>query len=108
MPDPVSPDPVSPDPAVPDAAVPDAGTVALVRGLLTAAGLSPAEDEIAYFATAYPRMRGAADRLQAIVSDTDPAPVFDPVPLFAAGSTASRSTTGAGRGTEAPTGAGHE
>lgn len=97
------PDPVSPDLAVPDAAVPDAGTVALVRGLLTAAGLSPADDEIAYLATAYPRMRGAADRLQAIVSDTDPAPVFDPVPLFASGSTA-----GAGRVTEAATGAGHE
>jgi ABC-type nitrate/sulfonate/bicarbonate transport system substrate-binding protein len=103
MPDPVSPDLAVPDAAVPDAAVPDAGTVALVRGLLTAAGLSPADDEIAYLATAYPRMRGAADRLQAIVSDTDPAPVFDPVPLFASGSTA-----GAGRVTEAVTGTGHE
>jgi hypothetical protein len=58
--------------------------VNLVRALVAAAGLSPSEDEIAALAAAYPEARAAADRLQAIARDTDPAPVFDPVPLFSA------------------------
>lgn len=57
-------------------------TIALVRSLTAAAGLSPSEEEIETLAAAYPVLRAAADRLQEIAADTDPAPVFDPVPLF--------------------------
>jgi hypothetical protein len=67
----------------------------LVRALVAASGLSPSEDEIAALATAYPEARAAADRLQAVAGDTDPAPVFDPVPLFRTG------PSGAGRGSGA-------
>jgi hypothetical protein len=72
------PDPVSPDTAV----SPD--TVSLVRALVTAAGLRPSEAEIEAMAVAYPALRAAADHLQAIAGDADPAPVFDPVPMFGA------------------------
>ena len=58
--------------------------VDLVRALAAAAGLSPSETEIEVLAAAYPAMRAAADRLQEIAGDTDPAPVFDPVPMFPA------------------------
>lgn len=60
-------------------------TLALVRALAASAGLSPSEEEIEALAAAYPGLRAAADRLQEIAGDTDPAPVFDPVPMFPAG-----------------------
>jgi hypothetical protein len=59
--------------------------VDLVRALAAAAGLSLSETEIEGLAAAYPAMRAAADRLQETAGDTDPAPVFDPVPMFQAG-----------------------
>ena len=59
-------------------------TVDLVRALIAAAGLRPSEAEIEILAAAYPGLRAAADRLQEIAGDTDPAPVFDPVPMFGA------------------------
>jgi hypothetical protein len=55
----------------------------LVRAMTAAAGLAPAPAELSALAAAYPALRAAADRLQAIAGDTDPAPVFDPVALFA-------------------------
>jgi hypothetical protein len=69
-----------------------AGTVVLVRAMTAAAGLPLSEEEVTELAGRYQRMRDAADRLQALVTDTDPMPVFDPVPVF--GST---SAAGAGR-----------
>lgn len=60
-------------------------TLALVRALAASAGLSPSEEEIEALAAAYPALRAAADRLQEIAGDTDPAPVFDPVPMFPVG-----------------------
>lgn len=59
-------------------------TTELVRALTAAAGLAPSAAEIESLAVAYPALRDAADRLQAIAGDADPAPVFDPVPLFRA------------------------
>lgn len=60
-------------------------TGAVVRAMVTAAGLHPSEAEIETLAAAYPALRAAADRLQELAGDTDPAPVFDPVPMFPAG-----------------------
>jgi hypothetical protein len=53
-----------------------------VRALTAAAGLRPAEDELAALAAAYPRLRAAADRLYPVAADADPAPTFDPLPLL--------------------------
>ncbi|HSZ43383.1 MAG TPA: hypothetical protein VK817_25755 [Trebonia sp.] len=74
---------VSPE-VSPDVQSPPQTTVELVRALTTAAGLAPSAAEIESLAVAYPILRGAADRLQAIAGDTDPAPVFNPVPMFQA------------------------
>lgn len=57
-----------------------------VRALLAAAGLNPPEAEVAALAAAYPQFWAMADRLYPLVYDDDPAPVFDPVALFGAGS----------------------
>lgn len=57
--------------------------IGLVRALVAAAGLRPSPAEIETMAAAYPALRGAADRLQQVAGDADPAPAFDPVPLFA-------------------------
>ena len=57
-------------------------TVELVRAMIAAAGLAPSPAEIETLAAAYPALRAAADRLQVIAADADPAPVFDPVPMF--------------------------
>lgn len=68
--------------------MPDADSLApgaVVRAMAAAAGLPPAEDEIEALAAAYPALRAAADRLQELAGDTDPAPVFDPVTMFPAG-----------------------
>jgi hypothetical protein len=59
-------------------------TAELVRAMTAAAGLAPSPAEIEALALAYPAIRAAADRLQAIAGDADPAPVFDPVPMFRA------------------------
>lgn len=61
-------------------------TTERVRALLAAAGLNPPEADIAVMAAAYPGFRAAADRLYPLVYDDDPAPVFDPVLIFQAGS----------------------
>lgn len=61
---------------------PPAATVDLVRALTAAAGLLPSAAEVELLASAYPALRAAADRLQDIAGDTDPAPVFDPARLF--------------------------
>jgi hypothetical protein len=74
---------VSPD-VPPGVQSPVATTVELVRALTAAAGLTPSAAEIESLAAAYPALRAAADRLQAIAGDADPAPVFDPVPMFRA------------------------
>jgi hypothetical protein len=56
----------------------------LVRAMTAAAGLAPSDAEIEALAAAYPVLRAAADRLEVIAADVDPAPVFDPVPMFRA------------------------
>jgi hypothetical protein len=63
---------------------PSEAVTGLVRALLSAAGLPASEAEFELLASAYPALRAAADRLQAIAGDSDPAPVFDPVRLFTA------------------------
>jgi hypothetical protein len=80
MPD-LSDVPLVPGSPPPVAAAPDP-VAGLVRSLTTAAGLPPSDDEVGLLASAYPALRAAADRLQALAGDTDPAPVFDPVRLF--------------------------
>ena len=78
-------DTVSPDHTVSaDHIVSPGDTVSLVRALVTAAGLSLSEAEIEAMAVAYPALRAAADHLQSIAGEADPAPVFDPVPMFGA------------------------
>lgn len=64
---------------------PSPETVAEVGALLTAAGLTVPSDEIAMIAASYTDLRAAASRLDALVYDDDPMPVFDPVPFFSAG-----------------------
>lgn len=66
--------------------VPPPDAAERVRALLAAAGLNPPEAEIAVMTAAYPQFRAMADRLYPLVYDDDPAPVFDPVLIFQAGS----------------------
>lgn len=62
-----------------------AHTLGLVSALVAGAGLRPAPAELLELAAAYPAIRRAADRLSMIAADADPAPTFDPLPLFRSG-----------------------
>lgn len=56
-----------------------------VKTLFDAAGLSPTEDEMTYFVTTYPLLRGMADMLYTVDAARydDPCLNFDPAPEFA-------------------------
>jgi hypothetical protein len=73
-------------PEAPAVSAPAPAATDLVRGLTAAAGLAPSAAEVELLASVYPALRAAADRLRDIAGDADPAPAFDPVRLFTAGS----------------------